>query len=141
LLLVLFLIYPAIQAVTHGIQMSAYTSDMTPPEIAGFRLDLQFDQLALTFNEAVKASTFNFTVVTIKSKCTGGRNFAITGGVFVPVNLPDGVTVITITLLPDDLIAIKSDTLLATDTSNAFLQVDSGTVKKVASQGLLAVTA
>lgn len=62
--------------------MSAYTSDMTPPEIAGFRLDLQFDQLALTFNEAVKASTFNFTVVTIKSKCTGGRNFAITGGVF-----------------------------------------------------------
>lgn len=57
------------------------------------------------------------------------------------VNLPDGVTVITITLLPDDLIAIKSDTLLATDTSNAFLQVDSGTVEKVASQGLLAVTA
>jgi len=77
----------AIQAVTHGIQMSAYTSDMTPPEIAGFSLDLRFDQLA--FNEAVKTSTFDFTVVTIKSKCTGGRNFAITGGVFVPVNLPE----------------------------------------------------
>jgi len=58
----------------------------------------------------------------------------------VPVNLPDGVTVITITLLPDDLTAIKSDTLLATDMSNAFLQVDSSTVEDVTSQGLLAAT-
>jgi len=41
--------------------------------------------------------------------------------------------VITISLLPDDLIAIKSDTLLATDMSNAFLHVDSGTVGDVAS--------
>jgi len=47
--------------------MSAY---MTPPEIAGFSLDLRFYQLALTFNKAVKTSTFHFTVVTIKSKCT-----------------------------------------------------------------------
>ena len=128
-----------IEAITTGIQVSTYTPDTTPSELTGFSLDLQADELTLTFNEPMRTSTFNFTGITIKSNCTGGGNFTLTGGVFVPRDLSDGATLITISLLPADLITIKSDTLLATDAGNAFLQVDSDTVEDVAAQGLLPV--
>ena len=128
-----------IATLTPGQQVDNYTQDSTPPMLRGFTLDLQGDELTLTFNEPVRVSSFNFTGITIKSNCTGGSNFTLTDGSFNPANLQDGVTEVSIVLTGEDLIAIKSDVMLATDTDNTYLSVTDTTVEDMSAQRLLEV--
>ena len=126
-------------AVTLGIRVLNYSADFTPPEITRFNLDLQLDQITLVFNEPIRTSTFNFTGIIVKSNCSGGIAYTLTGGTFVPANLADGVTRVTISLNSFDLIAIKSEVMLATETNNTFLEVAMGTVEDVSNNALLPV--
>ena len=115
-----------------GTQVRQYTNDTTGPTLEGFALDLERDVLTLTFNEPVEVSTLNFTGITVRSNCTAGTSFTLTAGEFIPPTLSGGHLVVRITLDPDDLIAIKSNTNLATDENNTFLVVMSSSVKDVA---------
>jgi hypothetical protein len=126
----------AIAAMAIGEQVQTFTPDTTPPVLQGFTLNLHSDVLTLTFSEPVRVSTFNISNITIKSNCTAGSNFTLTGGTFSPDNIQDGVTEVTIALSEDDLIAIKSNIALATNTDNTFLELPGMTVEDMALQNI-----
>ena len=122
----------AILSLTTGMQVNNYRQDVTPPILNGYTLNLERDVLILRFNEPVRTSTFDFTGITILSNCTNGTSFTLTSGSFLPINLPDGSIVLTIAISPMDLIAIKSDVMLATEDANTFLQLQDLSVQDVA---------
>ena len=124
---------------TSGFATMNYTKDTTPPELLEYTLNLEQDHLTLTFDEPVRTSTFNFTAITLISNCSGGSNFTLTGGSFVPPGLQDGQVEVTIALLMSDIISIKSDTDLAVDSLSTFLQLTNVAVEDMAFQNLLEI--
>ena len=128
-----------IDTLNTGVQVLNYTADQSPPELIAFHLDLELDELSLAFNEPVRTSTFMFTGVTIMSNCSGGSQYTLTGGEFQPPDVRDGVTQIVVSISPEDLIAIKSDVMLATDSANTYIRLDNRTVEDVALNSILAV--
>ena len=117
----------------NGTQVRQYTNDTVGPRLLNFVLDLERDTLMLTFDEPVNVTTLNFTGITVRSGCTTGSAYQLTTGEFIPATLSGGHLVVSITLDPVDLIAIKSDTDLATDVNNTFLVMGRGSVFDVAS--------
>ena len=125
-----------IAATAVGTQVQLFTSDSTPPMLEGFTLDLQLDTLTLTFDEPVRVSTFIFSGITLKSNCTAGSNYTLTGGSFIPEDVEDGVIEVTIAISYTDLIGIKSDVNLATDTDSTFLEIIEAAVEDMASESI-----
>ena len=103
-------------ATTDNLVASNITADLIPPTLLNFTLDLNSDELLLTFDEAVVPSSLNRSVIRIQD-ATGALNHTLTsanaGG--------NSNIVIMVNLYMDDLDALKIELALATDVNNTYL--------------------
>ena len=102
-----------------------FTRDMTRPEIASFSLDIDSGILTLTFSEVINSSSLGVSSIELLDLLLfPSSTFRLTGGSLSGPNTIRGhPPVIDITLLTDDLNAIKQRTLLAVSNISAFLSI------------------
>ena len=117
--------------VDSGITASVYTNDETSPQFFEFYLDLDSNLLSLTFNEVVRASSFNFSGVILKSQRNGGSSLRLGEGT-QPSN---DLTTLNVTLSLDDTAALQLDTNLATSRFDTFIALESTAVTDVSGNG------
>ena len=94
------------------------TVDLTPPTLFNFTLDLNNDELLLTFDEPVVPSTLNASIIRIQN-APGTLNHTLNSA-NASGNAND---VIIVSLYMDDLDALKVELGLATDESNTYLDL------------------
>ena len=117
---------------TAAVQADGVVADRTPPTISEFQLDLTLDRLLLTFDEPVRTSTLtNFTLFTIHTaEMPPNQSVTLTGGQVVTQE--DGVRMVTVMLLNEDVTAIKLNERLGTDVSSTFLTLEVSAIKDMA---------
>ena len=105
---------------TSAAQVRVFGADETNPEIVSFNLDLSGDgELQLTFSETIDASTVDVTELTLQSgvdSTDGGSQVSLSGG---SVSEEDS-TIVVISLIVEDVNAIKAAEDLATSRNNTF---------------------
>ena len=101
-----------------AVVLSQLVPDVTPPAVEGFNLDMNVGVLTISFSEAIEA--FSVGQFTLQSNATNpDEEFPFTasdGEIFSTTR-----TEVNITLLEEDLDAIKLMENLATEDSNAYL--------------------
>ena len=123
----------AVVAVTSPINVTDHTVDITAPDLVAYTLDLNANKIILTFSEAVRSSSLGVTRLALQSDASGaGSMFPLTGqsGLGSPAN-----NIIQVSLTSADVIAIKTDTALATNRSNTYLSILSDLVIDEATNG------
>ena len=118
-------------AVTDGkaYGVSTFVNDSQPPSFLGFSLNMNVSVLSLSFSEGVDLSTLHTDFITLfpsNDTSDNSSSFSITSGSFS--QSADG-TVIEIALSTDDMNAIKANPVLATSSSDTYLQILDGSVK------------
>ena len=112
-------------------QASDYIIDDDPPEVESFTLNLETDELLITFSEAIALTSVSASeLVLIGNESIPSSFVPLTGGIVRPVpesNEP-GSVIITIELNEPDIVAIKTNTYLATSVDATFLRVEGGFV-------------
>jgi len=86
-----------------------------------FTFDLNLGQLFLYFSETVNVQSVNFTAITMQNGTLANEtiSYMLTGGDMSLRNFTD----VTVTLLPEDLNAIKSLLTLGTSVSDTYLSL------------------
>jgi hypothetical protein len=99
------------------VNASAYTPDMTPPELVAFKLILldSVRTLTLVFNEAVESSTLRFNNITLFERFET-TSYTFTGGTDITVNN----FTITFRLTDHDLFSLKAESDLARNPGQTF---------------------
>ena len=102
----------------------SYVTDVTPPTLESFDLDLNTGVLSLHFSDVMNISSCVPTRVTLLQSPGSNDSYTLRGAYPVQTpNLPDYN--ISVTLADVDLNAIKADHTLATSYANTFLSVTS----------------
>eukprot|EP00035_Acanthoeca_spectabilis_P018800 m.403424 g.403424 ORF g.403424 m.403424 type:complete len:6121 (+) comp16790_c1_seq2:183-18545(+) len=112
-------------------QVDTYNDDLVRPEVASFDLDMNTATLHLVFSQAVDASTFDVTQITIRSSNSSfavshtltGKRFQVNHTTIVPS------TEISIGITLSDENALKAIDGLAKSTLSTFLNVTSSLVR------------
>ena len=110
-----------------GLIVATFISDNQKPSLSNFTLDLNVNQLILTFSEPVRSSRLRTTAITIQSQnLSAGANFEYTlsGGTIPSV---DGIRVVTVNLSSVDANELKRRSF-ATNTSNTYIRASSSLV-------------
>ena len=111
---------------------SSYGSDVTPPMLLRFSVDISRGTLVLNFDEPIDFSTLNFDGLVLQSTSTtthiSRQMFRLTGGYS---NDSDGLQ-ITMQFLEDDLNSIKQNDMLFISLDTSYLTVDSFFVMDIA---------
>ena len=115
------------------------TLDNTPAQLESFTFDESLGLLNLTFSDVVSASSLYPLGITIQNARTSDPSlqYTLTEGSFT--NDANGFT-ISVQLSDNDLNAIKSNPLLATEQSNTFMTTRASTIDDVFGNDILAVT-
>ena len=125
---------------TAAVRADIVVPDGRPPNISEFQLDLTLDRLLLTFDEPVRTSSLtNLTLFTIHTgEMPPNQSVTLTGGQVV--TREDGVRMVTVMLLNEDVTAIKLNEQVATDVSSTFLTVEAFSIEDMAGNlmGLMA---
>jgi hypothetical protein len=110
-----------------------YTSDGRPPELKRFDIDLTTEQLSLSFSEAVSAASLSYSGITIQDGLQAYRSdpaadpdyaYTLTGGCVVSEDGP----VVVLNLTTRDLDNLKRLEGVATDSTNTYAIITTGTV-------------
>lgn len=121
-----------------ALQVDAYTSDITDPELVNFMLNLTTDVLRLSFSETVRSSSLDPTQITIQNTINNmDLSRVLTGGIASPVD----TTFIDISLTPDDLNNLKLYPTFATSTSNTYISFTANTIRDMAGNMVVPVPA
>ena len=115
---------------TNALPTDIFIPDTTAPVIESFSLNLNGDIIEVVINEPINESSIDFTDFTIGSSSFSQLR-VLSGANITSTEIGRRVT-LTLSLLPEDIIAIKSNTALATDVSNAYLRVLAGAFQDVA---------
>ena len=123
---------PRVNGVT-SIPVSAYTPDITPPQLVNFVLDLDGSGILwLTFSETVDADTFNSTLVTLQNAHQRSNNplthFSLSSE---SRNFAYDLSMQRWSLSKSDLDKIKRLFLLATNVNNTFISILTGSIEDV----------
>ena len=107
------------------VRVTTYTADLTPPELSSFSLDLNTDELRLTFSEPILVNTLEVTRITLQASANVAQSsldsYDITlGSVFAVVT--DNKQAI-VKLNRADLNVIKQRTQLAVDRATTFISL------------------
>jgi hypothetical protein len=106
---------------TAGLRVSTLTTDITRPTLLSFTLDLDRENLTLSFSETVNASSVNVTAISILNEPSADSTRVTLTEAYVSAN---NDPVLTLVFSQDDLNLLKSLTDLATDVNNTFISVD-----------------
>ena len=106
-----------------AIKVRTFTLDTTPPTVSSFVLDLDSNQLVLTFSEPVQTGTLDTTGFTLSNSSTSpSTDIALSN-----ITLAEGTDALTIIVLfdidGDTLTAIKTDPQIGVDETNTFMSV------------------
>lgn len=106
--------------------VSNFTFDTTPPVLIEFsQIDLVNGTISLFFSETINVETFDFSTITLLSYFKGTPDsFQLTGGT---INSENGTNV-TISLLSEDIIGLKTNDRVCSKINNCWLTVTSDTV-------------
>eukprot|EP00117_Sycon_ciliatum_P023969 scpid66759/ scgid0246/ len=117
---------------TVGKAASNVTADLVKPSILSFTLDLDAGTMSIVFTEAVDATQFNATLVTIHgtNSSTVSPFYKLTGGTAATATANSSILVVTFSTV--DRNVLKSNSSLATQISNTYLTTSAVVVKDVA---------
>ena len=111
-----------------------YMRDSVIPELSSFDLDMNTGVLTVTFNEPI--GNIDYTVFTIQSSGVSSPDGVMLSG--NAMSLPSSFRqVFTVTLLRDDVIAIKDNTSIATSQTNSFLFISSGSANDTSGNAIV----
>ena len=124
-------------AASSALTVTTRTVDITPPTVSSFNLNMQSNQLVITFDEPVVLSTFEVESITLLSaQNSSAASYTLTGG---STSASNNDVTITVTLNTIDINAIKADQDLAVDQASPFLSIAAATVADIAENDIDAV--
>ena len=103
---------------TDAKQVRQFSKDVSGPSVSDFSLDLNANQLTLTFSEPIKVDSLNFMLFALQSTSTGGRKIQLTSSTTSTIGV---VREVTVDLTEAVVVSLKSDASIATGTANSFL--------------------
>ena len=109
-----------------AMQITNHTVDDTRPSLENFDLDLDNGVITLVFSESVNITSFDHTQLTLQNERSSPSSTHTLGGGIPTQRLS---TTIDVSLLPNDLNRLKALPDLASQRSNTYLSITSGTVK------------
>ena len=119
------------------LQLDDFTSDIRPPMLQCFTLDLNADRLVLTFSESVDISSLDASSISFQSSNDSDiTSYRLTGAV---VNIFDTIvlsTMIEIEFATTDINAIKVNLQLAVSRNSTFIVMSSGTITDSSGNGI-----
>ncbi|XP_062518522.1 uncharacterized protein LOC134193700 [Corticium candelabrum] len=112
-----------VNAILSGMALQAllYTEDSIAPVVDRFTLDMDADELIVTFSEPVRLSNINATFFQLDSGM--GSTYGLTGGSIVTSDDNPGSLVITVKLTEDDIVFLKLNKSIATTRDDTLLTV------------------
>eukprot|EP00118_Oscarella_pearsei_P023607 m.284220 g.284220 ORF g.284220 m.284220 type:complete len:7575 (+) comp40677_c0_seq9:1023-23747(+) len=113
----------------NGLQVKTFIADVTDPVLLSFSINMTSGEVILSFSKAVDADSTVLSQITLQNKknlSEAESVFTLTGG--VPLQRAANLQV-AIQLSSDDLNKLKADPNIATEKSDTFLSLPSGTVK------------
>ena len=115
-----------------------YTSDITPPQLLQFiDIDLNNGTLTLEFDETVNVDSFNFSGFVLQSFFRDPQAvFMLSGG----MTNSDNGTIVTVRLLPEDLLRLKADERVCSNSNNCWLTVLGDTLTDMNGNGISPIT-
>ena len=120
-------------AVSNGSALSStFMTDMTPPVLLRFSLNLTSEELILTFDETVDASSVQISNIEIQSDDMGSNRFTLRDSNASRVDS----TQITITLGQADLYSLKTNLDLGTDDNNTCVFLRDNAVRDLSMIGV-----
>ena len=111
-----------------GFPVGLFIPDTTRPEISVYTLDVDTGVLSITFTEPVNLTAFDITQLSIQSasnSSVAGQNITLTEGSLTP---SEPASAIDITLVTDDINAIKTMMQLAVNDTTTYLTATDRTV-------------
>jgi hypothetical protein len=130
-----------------ALPVNVFVADTVPPQLVGFNISMNGNgSLWLTFDETVKASTFDPSKLVLQNSGNGSssagipfRSYALTGGLFSTAASADS-TVLTFVPLKADLDAIKLLVYLAVGASSSFVNISSALVTDMVGNNVVPAT-
>ena len=111
---------------TQALNVRNYISDNIPPSILEFTLNLNQDQLIITFTESVSIASLNTSSLQLAGNISDPDTAVnLTGGMVGPIpedSFP-GAQVLLINLTQPDIIAIKTNGFLASSIEDTFIKM------------------
>ena len=120
------------------ILVSIYIPDTAQPELMEFSLDLNVGVISQTFSETVDASTFDPTSVTLQNAANNPNTFFTLSVGFQSTGNDQPIQ--EVTLIREDLNAIKRFFLLATNSNNSYIAIQAGGVLDVFGNPVLEIS-
>ena len=114
-------------------QIGNLVRDISDPSLESFILDLNNNQLRLTFTENIKASAINLTLIYIHNSTSSTPTIPISGILLNSTGGPatDGITVVYVQLLNNTVVTLITNVNIGTTTSNTYLGVEAGRIMNV----------
>jgi len=107
----------------------AYVADATDPKLVAFSIDIDLQQLKLSFNEPVDATTLNFTRFMMLSSASGSPKHSQTlHGGSVLEHPSTASQILTLQLAEQDVVVLKKEAAFGTTAGNTYLAVSTGAV-------------
>jgi hypothetical protein len=109
--------------------VGTYIEDEVLPELVSFRIDMNKEEIALTFSETVDGAKLKPTFITVRSQAAdnGVQEYTLKGGSVTTDPAESTKIVLKLDSSPD-LDAIKADTSLATDAEDTFIKLAQGAI-------------
>ncbi|KAL5488649.1 hypothetical protein EMCRGX_G017625 [Ephydatia muelleri] len=103
-------------------QADYFIPDRTSPFLLSFSVNLIVDQMTLSFNEPINATTVNFNAITLQDDVTAQNNYTLTGGNITKYN--DSLVLI-LSFNAQDTVILKMQAKLVKSVQNTFLSFTS----------------
>ena len=111
-----------------ALQVKVYHNDTNPPYITSFTLDLNKDQLMITFSEAISVESVDASQLELIGTPSDSANSVnLTGGIIQSSTYP-GAYKITVNLTQPALVSIKTNPNIARSINNTYLRSYAGFV-------------
>jgi hypothetical protein len=128
---------------TSAKQVTDYDADTTRGELQSYTLDLDAREIAMTFDEIMKISTFKASAITIQSAAEYGDGSStfkrqLSGSTIKTGSQDSGVVVITLSIA--DQVALGENTNLATGTTNTFITMTATALDDTLGRDVTSVT-
>lgn len=116
-----------------ALRVRNYTYDITSPQLSvAWELDLNNGTLLLEFDEVVNVNTFNFSGLTLQSFLRMPQATLTLAGGYSP---SENGTLVSVHLLPSDLILLQTDDRLCSNINNCWLSITADSVLDMNSNG------
>ena len=122
-----------------ALEAAAFISDITPPALLGFDLDLNVGVITLNFSEAVNGTTLNPAGITLlnMNETNATSTYSLTNGSVISVEQ----ATVEVQLTDFDLDNIKAILDLATNADNTFITIEEAAILDTSDNPVLALEA